>query len=100
MGGFHSVDKNLALVDGALAGDRLGQLLHGANADADPAHTVTIRGPMPPPIARIAEYHRQQIELIAADAATLHRLLNTLRNQRHLISDMHTAIDVDPVSLL
>lgn len=79
---------------------KLGRLLHEANTDAAPGHTVVIRGPMPPPIARIAEYHRQQIELIAADAATLHRLLNALRNQRHLISDMHTAIDVDPVALL
>ncbi len=74
----------------------LTELLHQNNTDS----AVRIRGPMPPPIARIAEFHRQQIELIAPDAATLQRLLTTLRNQRHLISDMHTAIDVDPVALL
>ncbi len=61
---------------------------------------VRLRGPMACPIARIAEFHRMQIELIAADAATLQQLMTALRNQNMLISDHHTAVDVDPVSLL
>jgi primosomal protein N' (replication factor Y) len=61
---------------------------------------VTITGPMPCPIARIAEFYRQHIELVAADAGALQRLLTALRNARLLISDAQTAVDVDPVSLL
>jgi primosomal protein N' (replication factor Y) len=79
----------------------LADLLQQANASA--GSPVRLRGPMPPPIARIAEFHRHQIELIAPPpeaAVKLQKLLTTLRNQRRLISDMHTAIDVDPVALL
>ncbi len=61
---------------------------------------VRVRGAAPAPIGRIAGYHRQQIELIGADAARLQKLLTALRNQRMLTSDLHTAVDVDPVSLL
>ncbi|MCE9590619.1 MAG: primosomal protein N' [Planctomycetes bacterium] len=64
---------------------------------------VRLRGPMPCPIARIGDYHRQQVELIAPPpepAATLQRLLTALRNARVLRSDAHMAVDVDPVSLL
>jgi len=64
---------------------------------------VLLRGPMPCPIARIANFHRQQIELLAPppDAASrLQKLLTALRNARLLISDARTAVDVDPVSLL
>ena len=61
---------------------------------------VRLRGPAPCPIARIAEYYRLQIELIAADAATLQQLITALRNSRVLKSDARTAVDVDPVALL
>jgi primosomal protein N' (replication factor Y) len=61
---------------------------------------VRLRGPAPCPIARIAEFHRVQIELVAAAAASLQRLLTDLRNSRLLISDARTAVDVDPVDLL
>lgn len=61
---------------------------------------VRLRGPMPCPIARVAEHHRQQIELIAPDAATLQQLLTTARNAKLLHADATMAVDVDPVSLL
>ncbi len=64
---------------------------------------IRMRGPMPCPIARIADFHRQQIELIAAPpnaAGKLQKLMTALRNSRLLISDITTAVDVDPVSLL
>jgi primosomal protein N' (replication factor Y) (superfamily II helicase) len=61
---------------------------------------VRMRGPMPCPIARIGGFHRQQIELIADDAATLQRLLTAARNAKALKSDTHMAVDVDPVALL
>ncbi len=77
---------------------RLADLL--AEQDAALATGVRLRGPMPCPIARIADHHRQQIELIAADAGRLQRLLTALRNKASLTSDAQTAIDVDPVALL
>ena len=61
---------------------------------------VAIRGPMPCPIARIAGFHRIQIELIADTAATMQKLLTTARNQRLLHADARTAVDVDPVELM
>jgi primosomal protein N' (replication factor Y) len=72
--------------------------LHEANQSLGEA--VRIRGPMPCAIARIAGFHRQQIELIAQDAASLQRLLTATRNARALKSDQHMAVDVDPLSLL
>ena len=64
---------------------------------------VRLRGPMPCPIARIADFHRQQIELIATPpnaAGKLQKLMTALRNSQLLISDARTAVDVDPVALL
>ncbi len=64
---------------------------------------IRMRGPMPCPIARIADHHRQQIELIAAPpnaAGKLQKLMTALRNSKLLISDAKTAVDVDPVALL
>ena len=79
----------------------LAQQLQEANARLD-LH-VRLRGPAPCPIARIADHHRLQIELISPPphgAAALQQLLTDCRNRHHLTSDTHTAIDVDPVSLL
>ena len=73
---------------------------HLAAYNAELGNKVRLRGPAPCPIARVAEFYRLQIELIAPDAATLQRLMTALRNTKLLISDMHTAVDVDPVALL
>ncbi len=78
---------------------KLSQALTAFNQDMFNG-VVRLRGPAPCPIARIADFHRHQIELIAPDAATLQRLLTALRNARLVKSDAHTAVDVDPVSLL
>ncbi|MFW5682953.1 MAG: hypothetical protein ACOC1G_08105, partial [Phycisphaeraceae bacterium] len=59
-----------------------------------------LRGPMVCPIARVADFHRQQIEVIAPTAASVQKLLTAARNRLGLVSDQHTAVDVDPVSLL
>jgi primosomal protein N' (replication factor Y) len=61
---------------------------------------VRIVGPVPAPIERIGDYHRQQVTVIADDAATLQRLITALRNAGAVRSDGHMAVDVDPVSLL
>ncbi|MEM8739806.1 MAG: primosomal protein N', partial [Planctomycetota bacterium] len=77
---------------------RLARRLHQAHDELGLA--VRIRGPMVCPIARLADHHRQQIELLAADAGSIQKLLTALRNRGQLISDTHAAVDVDPVSLL
>ena len=61
---------------------------------------VHLRGPFPCAIARVADHHRFEIQLLAKSAAPLQRLMTELRNHGKLISDNHTAVDVDPVSLL
>ncbi len=61
---------------------------------------IHIRGPMPCPIARVAEHYRHEVQLLAPDAARLQRLMTVLRNARLLKSDNHTAVDVDPVMVL
>ncbi|MEM6332950.1 MAG: primosomal protein N' [Planctomycetota bacterium] len=61
---------------------------------------VTLRGPVTCAIARIADHHREQALLIADDAAILQKVLTSARNHDRLVSDAHTAIDVDPVALL
>ena len=76
---------------------------HLEAADRELGTGVRMRGPMPCPIARIADFHRQQIELIASPpnaAGRLQKLMTALRNSRLLISDATTAVDVDPVALL
>ncbi|MGB0768487.1 MAG: replication restart helicase PriA [Phycisphaeraceae bacterium] len=61
---------------------------------------VHLRGPFPCPIARVADHHRYEVQLLAKSASPLQRLMTELRNRGKLISDQHTAVDVDPVSLL
>ena len=68
----------------------LARQLAEANARLD-LH-VRLRGPAPCPIARIADHHRLQIELISPPphgAAALQQLLTDCRNRHHLTSDTH-----------
>ena len=78
--------------------DRLAGQLAGSNRDL--GDRVQVHGPMPCPIARIAEHHRQQIELMAPDAAALQQLMTAVRNRHMLHADAHVAVDVDPVVLM
>jgi len=61
---------------------------------------VRVRGPAPCPIARVAGFHRMQVELIAPDAARLQRLLTSVRNAKLVTADAQLAVDVDPVAVL
>ncbi|MEM6553297.1 MAG: primosomal protein N' [Planctomycetota bacterium] len=61
---------------------------------------VRVRGPMPCPIARVADHYRVQVELIGPSAGGLQRVMTALRNAGELVSDAHTAVDVDPIALL
>ncbi len=61
---------------------------------------MRVVGPMDCPVARIATYFRQAIEVTAPSAVTLARALHALRRQGLMRSDATTAIDVDPVVLM
>ena len=61
---------------------------------------IRLRGPAPCPIARIADKHRQQIELFAPTAAVMQKFLAQARTAGHLKAGASMAIDVDPIALL
>ena len=71
-----------------------------ARCNQELGNIVRLRGPMPCPIARVADFHRNQIEMIAPDASSLQKLMTKLRNEKLLISDTRMAVDVDPTVLL
>jgi len=62
--------------------------------------TDRLRGPAPCPISRVAGKHRQQVEVFAATAGDLQRILTAARNDGLIKSDATTAVDVDPIALL
>ena len=71
-----------------------------AHADVAPGDALRVKGPMPCPIARIADHYRYAIELLAPTAAAVQRALARLRGSSLVRSDAHTAVDVDPIALL
>ncbi|MCI0631707.1 MAG: primosomal protein N' [Phycisphaerales bacterium] len=62
--------------------------------------TVRLRGPAPCPIARIADKHRQQIEVLTPSAALMQSFLTEARKAGLLKAGAEMAIDVDPLALL
>lgn len=91
------VCRDLELSKATASASRLAALLR----EQQRTHTtLVIRGPMPCAISRIADHHRIAIELLAPTRGTLQSVLGSLRNAGELTSDSHTAIDVDPISLL
>lgn len=62
--------------------------------------SIRLRGPAPCPIARIADKHRQQIEIMAPTAGVLHHFLTAARSAGLLKAGADMAIDVDPIALL
>ncbi|MFI5379913.1 MAG: primosomal protein N' [Tepidisphaerales bacterium] len=61
---------------------------------------VTLKGPMPCAINRIAGYNRFQILLFSPTPARLQRVLAAVREQGGFVPADRIAVDVDPVSLL
>jgi primosomal protein N' (replication factor Y) len=59
-----------------------------------------LRGPLACPFARIAQHHRWEVQLLARTRGVIQTLLQSVRRKGLLTSDAHTAVDVDPVSLL
>jgi primosomal protein N' (replication factor Y) len=66
----------------------------------DDPRALTVRGPMPCAISKIAGYFRNQIVLHSPRADRLQRVLLTLREHGDLAKTERVAVDVDPVSLL
>jgi primosomal protein N' (replication factor Y) len=64
----------------------------------DPA--VQIAGPQPAPIARIAGHHRQEIIITGRQRMAIQEVMAAARAQGLLKSDAHTAVDVDPMTLM
>ncbi|MDX9910259.1 MAG: primosomal protein N' [Phycisphaerales bacterium] len=64
------------------------------------ARGLTLTGPMDCVLARVADHFRVGIEIVAPSAASLVGTLSSLRSEAGVSSDAHTAIDVDPLSLL
>jgi primosomal protein N' (replication factor Y) (superfamily II helicase) len=65
-----------------------------------PKGQPVLRGPAPCPFARIAQHHRVELQVIAANRGVVQALLQRVRGLGLLKSDAHTAVDVDPVALL
>jgi primosomal protein N' (replication factor Y) (superfamily II helicase) len=72
----------------------------GALAEVFGGVGVRVRGPMPCVISRIAGFHRVCVTITADSAGALQRALSAARARGILRSDAHTAVDVDPVSLM
>lgn len=61
---------------------------------------LRVRGPMPCPISRVADHHRVAVELYSGGRGSIQKAFELLRGQGLLISDAHTAVDVDPIALM
>ncbi len=61
---------------------------------------VSLKGPMPCAVSRIAGYQRAQLLLFGKDPSSLQRLLAIARDQKAFADTDRVAVDVDPVALL
>ncbi len=61
---------------------------------------ASLRGPRPPAVARIGGYHRLEVIVVCENARNLQRLLTTARRAEAIRSDVHMAVDVDPINLM
>jgi len=83
--------------------EKLGQLSDELAGDlrlAIATRPITMRGPMPCAISRIAGYFRSQILMTSAHASMLQDVLAEVRRKGALGKTDRIAVDVDPVSLL
>jgi primosomal protein N' (replication factor Y) len=71
-----------------------------ADAVAKEGEGVSMKGPMPCAISRIAGYFRSQIVLASPRPSKLQNILASVREKGHLAERDRIAVDVDPVSLL
>jgi len=81
------------------------ELVEGPESRADATgvpglSSVVVMGPVDCAVGRIAGQYRVAVEVLAPTAGILRHLLSALRSDKLLKSDAHTAVDVDPVSLM
>jgi primosomal protein N' (replication factor Y) (superfamily II helicase) len=81
------------------AGKTLGVALRAAALSAR-MDGMRIEGPAPCVIGRIAGQFRFELLLTSARRSEIQALLAGLRARGLLTSDAHTAVDIDPVSLI
>ena len=67
--------------------------------EGGPEARVNLYGPVPAPMARLANRYRFQLMLIAPSRNTLHRLLQSLGHPR-VPAALRWSIDVDPYDAL
>ena len=89
-------DTDLHKAEGAA--DRLKAALEEANKARD--DKVRMIGPAPCPISRIAGHHRLELLLFSQSRAAIQNILADARANGLCKSDAHTAIDIDPISLM
>lgn len=61
---------------------------------------IIVQGPAPCVVARVADFHRVEVLVTAPAAGPMQRALASARVAGLLLADTHTAVDVDPLSLL
>ncbi|MBY0261156.1 MAG: DEAD/DEAH box helicase, partial [Phycisphaerales bacterium] len=71
-----------------------------AMRDEKTASTTSIIGPAPCPVSRIGGFHRLEILITSPARMAIQSLLADLRGRGLLVSDAHTAIDIDPIALM
>jgi primosomal protein N' (replication factor Y) len=74
--------------------------IHRAIAASGQSGRITVKGPMPCPISRIAGYFRDQIVMISPSGQALQKVLAEARREQVLARNDRIAVDVDPMSLL
>jgi len=81
-----------------LAGKKLRQNIDLLNEQLQTA--VQVRGPMPAGIARLENYHRQEIIIKNPAIGPIQTLLTELRRQYLTKLNVQAVVDVDPINLL
>jgi primosomal protein N' (replication factor Y) len=78
--------------------DDLAAAVTAAVAEVGPG--VSVKGPMPCAISRIAGYYRNQLVMSSPSGEKLQRVLGHVRKAKALAKSDRIAVDVDPTSLL
>ena len=92
------VVRDLDLAKATAAAATLKRALEDANAQRG-GH-VHLVGPSPCPISRIAGHHRMEVLLFSSSRSAIQEVLGDARAQGLCKSDAHTAVDIDPISLM
>ncbi|MBX3366847.1 MAG: primosomal protein N' [Phycisphaeraceae bacterium] len=83
---------------------RATDLAETLRAGADPEAGVVVEGPTPCVMARIEGWHRWELLVRSpgrrGSAGAIQRVLGGARRTGKLLSDSHTAVDVDPLTLM